>query len=120
MQQAIDICKSADVESKIIAGAIAIWKRFYGKPRASGRDARQSRRDLGCPRQKPLPSRQKPSVDGWAQEQRAKIGRMARAVGRRRGGECKAVDMWTAGHDREMDFLKDCLCCLHCFTPKQF
>ena len=102
------------VETRVAQGAVAIWQKFYGKPRASGRDNRLVRRDRGCPRLTTShEARKKPSVAGWLREQSAKIGRCAKALARRRGAapapapDVSVADLWTAKHDAEIRFVKD-------------
>lgn len=75
--QVLDIPQSKDIENHVVSGAMALWQKFYGTPRLSGRDQRIARRDTGCPRDNAR-ARVKPSMAAWLREQSRKIGHRAR------------------------------------------
>ena len=106
--QVLDIKKVKGKEEEVFRGAIEIWKRFYGVPRASGSDNRIARRDLGCPRKPPMSS-EKPSLHGWMQEQGFRVSRRVKMLTDLEEvvQNVRCPDMWTEKHEKEMKFIED-------------
>lgn len=102
-----------DVQDKdaegVIAAAQGLWARFYRKPRASGSERRERRRDLGVPRvvgdDLPGFTNAKPSLAGWLRQRHSSI---SSAASRSEVPQMSLDEsVWTQGHDKELKFAQD-------------
>ena len=101
--------QDADAEA-VVAAAQKMWARFYGKPRVSGSDHRERRRDRGVPRAvetdvENLSSATKPSWAGWLRRRHSSISAAAKGFDVPQLSLDESV--WTESHDKELKFAQD-------------